>query len=205
MDYVNGTFVIRIIIVLVPTHVHQIWLQGGELPEPLRGYAKGVSDLCDRVGWQYSLWSVQDYKKLSSESQEVFRTLSAKCCHISQQSNILRYLILRDFGGLYLDVDVRLRKLPEALDGAWAHKSFASACPAGHPWALRIVSMFNNIDLSKHATGGSRLVRMSMGPDVNVWPSGAWGRFEDTRAALGTHGLLGLSIGSYKLPPVIVV
>jgi hypothetical protein len=190
---------------LVPQNLHQIWLQGGELPEPLREYTTGVSYLSAKTGWQYSLWSAQDYKKLSSESQEIFRILSAKCCHISQQSNILRYLILKDFGGLYLDVDVRLQKLPEALDGAWAHKSFASACPAGHPWVLRIVSMLDGVDLSKHGTGGSRLVRLSMGPDVNMWPSDAWGRFGDTRVVLGTHGLLGVNMGSYKLPPVTVV
>ena len=190
---------------LVPTNIHQIWLQGGELPEPLNEYTKGVSSLCAQVGWQYTLWSAQDYKKLSVESQEIFRTLSVKCCHISQQSNILRYLILRDFGGLYLDVDVKLQKLPEALEGAWAHKSFASACPAGHSWILRIVSMLNDIDLSRHGTGGSKLVKLSMGPDVNMWPNVAWGRFGDTRAVLGTHGLLGVNMGSYKLPPVTVV
>ena len=194
---------------MIPKNVHQIWLQGGSITEPLNGFVRHIAELCTADGWVHTLWTAEDMSRLSSESYRMFQDLSVKCCNISQQSNIARYLILRDCGGLYLDTDVELLALPEQLEGAWIPAtaamhgigSFALACPAHHPWAERIVAMCTEVDLSVNGTAGSKLVARSKGPDTNVWPLKTWDR--NGRGVLGTHAWRGHSMGHFSTPPVL--
>jgi Glycosyltransferase sugar-binding region containing DXD motif. len=179
----------------VPHSVHQIWIQGGELPEPLAGYVAHIVELCKASGWEHKLWTAKDLGALSKKSQSRFRALSAKCFHIPRQSTLLRCLILRDCGGLYLDTDVQLNALPDGLSGAWVPATpamcgvgaFALACPAQDAWAERIVGLCSAETLGpKHSTG-SKLVAASLGPDVSKWPREAWENWNGRKAQFGIH------------------
>jgi len=190
--------------------LHQIWLQGGSVTKPLDGFVQHIAELCAAAGWSYTLWTAQDMERLSKKSSTMFYMLSPKCCNITQQSNIARYLILRDYGGLYLDTDVELCLLPGQLEGAWIPAtsamhgigSFALACPSHHPWVERIVSMCTEIDLGISCSAGSKLVAKSKGPDVNVWPKRVWSN-RNGQPVLGTHAWRGHSMGHFSKPPVL--
>lgn len=189
----------------VPRSIHQIWLQGDALPEPLAGYVAHVIEVCKAGGWTHTLWTAKDLSALTKVSQAAFGTLAPKCCHLSQQSNVLRYLILQDLGGLYLDTDVDLRVLPDELMGAWIPAtrtllrvgSFALACSAQDPWAKRIVALCAQANLGISGSAGSKLVAASRAPDVNVWPRGTWEDWNGHLAKLGIHHWLGHQMGHF--------
>ena len=197
---------------IVPTIVHQIWLQGGKLPPPLDGYVDAVRGLCRQGGWIHWLWDTSDLNGLSDESRRMFRFLSAGCSDISQQSNVLRYLILRDQGGLYLDTDVKLHALPGPLEGAWVpiarnmHRagSFALACPSGDPWIIRLMELCLQAPLHVRHGAGSKLVAVSLGPDVKRWEIGDWKDTGSQPAKYGQHGWMGTQMGHFEMPPVVV-
>ena len=196
----------------IPTAVHQIWLQGGVPTSPLGGYANHVRELCQQNGYVYRLWDFSNLEGLTDESQKLFLSLSPKCSDISQQANVLRYLALQDCGGLYLDVGVKLYKLPDSLEGAWVpvarnmHRtgSCALACPPRHPWIVRLVQMCARSPLHVSHSAGSKLVADSLSPDVNRWPLGTWEDTERQQAKYGHHVWTGTQMGHFKIPPVLL-
>jgi mannosyltransferase OCH1-like enzyme len=188
--------------------LHQVWLQGGE-PAALAMAARSVAHA---AGWSYSIWSAADVSNLTAESQAIFRALSPRCCHISQQSNVLRYLVLHDQGGLYLDTDVDLRAMPEGLTDAWVAScrgrhgvsGFALAAPANHPSIARIVHKLPDTDLAKHAEAGPALLSKNL-DGFNLWPVEAWRDTEGGPSAIyGHHLCSGRAGGTFALPPVAV-
>jgi mannosyltransferase OCH1-like enzyme len=196
---------------MIPNCVHQVWLQGGEVPSPLSDNAQEIVSICARAKWEYKLWDASDIGKLPDSGKD-FTRLSSNCGSIVQQSNLARFFILREIGGLYLDLDVQLRSLPPLFGGAWVpgsramHRigSFALACSPHHPWIERLVSMLANVDLKIRGSAGSKLIAASLGPDVHVWPRELWeesGKNEET--ILGTHSWSGNSLGHFNRPPVL--
>ena len=191
--------------------IHQVWLQGGEVPEPLSSNAKSVADICTKVNWEYKLWDASAVSRLPEFSGDEFTKLSHECCSIVQQSNLARFFILREIGGLYLDLDVQLLNLPSLIEEAWVpgsramHRvgSFALACPPHHPWIERVVAMLGAVDLSVSGSAGSKLVAASIGPDVNVWPRELWEAPQKNHSTLGTHSWSGHSRGHFSIPPVL--
>ena len=186
--------------------LHQVWLQGGDPP----ALATAARSVAHAAGWSYAIWSAADVSNLTKASQDIFRALSPRCLHISQQSNVLRYLVLRDQGGLYLDTDVDLRAMPEGLTDAWAASAgrgvsgFALAAPANHPSIARIVHKLSTIDLAKHAEAGPVLLSQNL-EGFNLWPVAAWRDTEGVPSAIYGHHLgTGRSRGTFALPPVAV-
>jgi len=188
--------------------LHQIWLQGGE-PPALATAARSVAHV---AGWSCAIWSAADVSNLTKASQALFRALSPRCCHISQQSNVLRYLILRDQGGLYLDTDVDLRAMPEGLTDAWIASchgrhgvsGFAMAAPANHSSLERIVANLSTIDLTKHAETGPVLLSQNL-EGFNLWSVAAWRDTEGGPSAIyGHHLCSGRARGTFVMPPAAV-
>ena len=196
----------------IPKIVHQLWLQRGELPSPLNAYTGGVRETCRSKGWDYRLWDAYQVAQLPGTSGEMFRLLSPKCDTISQQSNLARYLILLEIGGLYLDTDVEVYDLPESIEGAWVARnpfgrlagSYFLACPPRHSWIERVVSMLETLDLGVRGSAGSSLVAASLGNDVSLWPFNLWGVAGRAPAIYGVHHWLGVGMGHFNIPPVIV-
>lgn len=97
----------------IPPIVHQIWL-GSEVPEKYHEWMKSWANL---QGWEYKLWTDQDVKKMTLYNQEVYE----KSTNYGEKSDILRLEILKNYGGLYVDVDFECIK-PEIMNDL--HKAF---------------------------------------------------------------------------------
>lgn len=81
----------------IPKIVHQIWL-GSEVPEKFKIW---MSSWLNMAGWEYKLWTDKDVKTLVLRNQNLYD--NAK--NYGEKSDILRYEILFNEGGLYVDVD----------------------------------------------------------------------------------------------------
>ena len=147
---------------MIPRTIHQIWLGTAEMHPLMVVWRKKWIDL--HPGWYFPLWTEsEDGQRLKvwgeSESSPYVvipngeqQALLKRACHLSQRSNIWRYLIVMNFGGLYVDTDVEPYKPIDLLIGqskaVTARRSipyfkrecaFFGAEPK-HPWVCHLVS-----------------------------------------------------------------
>src|SRR6266540_1974793 len=107
----------------VPRVVHQVWVQGDPEGEPAELMRK-VHLTCEMEGWEYVRWRavggaiVNDRNEVLEQASPLFEAMALRCANVSTQSDLMRFLILDALGGLYLDADVDLFKLPEGMVGA---------------------------------------------------------------------------------------
>lgn len=87
----------------IPKILHQIWL-GGEMPELEKQLTKKVQETLT-ADWKYILWTDNDIYKL-----KVFKNINEYLStpNFGQRSDILRYAILNEYGGVYIDTDFLL-------------------------------------------------------------------------------------------------
>ncbi len=92
---------------LIPKIFHQIWLGNKERPSRFVGYSE--SWMRHHPNWEYKLWTDEDVFPLYNQSQyNSSRTMA-------QKADILRYEILKLFGGVYVDTDFECFKNIEDL------------------------------------------------------------------------------------------
>jgi len=84
--------------IFIPKIIHQIWL-GGPLPSSEANLSKKLKDL--NANWEYKLW---DDSNINIIEPELFEKIS-KIQNFGVKSDVLRYLILFKYGGVYLDCD----------------------------------------------------------------------------------------------------
>lgn len=87
----------------IPKKIHQIWL-GGEVPDAYKKYMDSWK--INHPTWEYRLWTDKDSKYLKITSRKCFNEAS----NFAMRSDIMRYEILRQFGGLYVDTDFECLK-----------------------------------------------------------------------------------------------
>lgn len=85
----------------IPKIIHQIWL-GSPLPKKFEVMTQTWKDF--HPDWQYILWTEDMVSNL--ENQKLYE--SAK--NYGMKSDILRYEILKRFGGVYVDIDYECLK-----------------------------------------------------------------------------------------------
>lgn len=83
--------------VSTPKIIHQIWL-GGPIPEKYMKWMKTWSTLS---GWQYKLWTDKEATSYPLVNREAFE----KANNYGEKSDIFRYEILYNEGGVYVDTD----------------------------------------------------------------------------------------------------
>lgn len=83
----------------IPKIIHQIWL-GSPFPEKFKYWQNLIKRL--HPGWQYILWTDKTIKSLKLKNMDLYNHSK----NFGQKSDILRYEILNQFGGVYLDVDI---------------------------------------------------------------------------------------------------
>lgn len=96
----------------LPTVLHQIWL-GGNLPFTFQRFAETWKE--HHPKWNYILWTSADLPEL--RNYELIRNAASYVpeANIPQfLADVLRYEILAEFGGVYVDTDMECRK---PLDG----------------------------------------------------------------------------------------
>jgi mannosyltransferase OCH1-like enzyme len=88
---------------LIPRKLHQIWL-GGQLPDKWKKYTETWQRL--HPSWEYKLWTDVDVDSIVITRKDVFDSAQ----NLGQKSDILRYEILRQQGGVYVDTDFECLK-----------------------------------------------------------------------------------------------
>lgn len=104
---------------MIPKVLHQIWV--GE-----HGIPTDIAQLCQKMhaahpGWEYKLWTNANYppdvpanlQPIIDRSREVSRSGRNMG---AMEADLLRYLILHNMGGVYLDCDFTLTGTLESLD-----------------------------------------------------------------------------------------
>jgi hypothetical protein len=82
---------------VIPKKIHQIWL--GELDEK---YEYLISIIKEKhQGWEYKLWTHNDLSKYPMRNREIYDRVK----NPGVKSDIARYEILYNEGGIYLDTD----------------------------------------------------------------------------------------------------
>ena len=81
----------------IPKVIHVIWL-GSPLPEK---YAEWQQTWKDMDGWEYRLWTDSEVADLVLVNRDLYDSLKG----YGEKSDLLRYEILYQFGGLYVDTD----------------------------------------------------------------------------------------------------
>lgn len=87
----------------IPKIIHQIWL-GSPLPQKYKAFAQTWMKY--HPDWQYILWTDQMVKKIRLINQQLFDQTK----NLGEKSDILRYEILEQMGGLYVDTDFECLK-----------------------------------------------------------------------------------------------
>ena len=89
----------------IPKKIHQIWL-GGNFPKQYKQWAK--SWLKFNRGWEYTLWTENNIRDivLTKGEKKTYRSIK----NVAQKSDFLRYHILNQFGGVYVDTDFECLK-----------------------------------------------------------------------------------------------
>lgn len=119
----------------VPKIVHQVWI--GPLPPPV------TTDMwqrhCHRHGYQYRLWRENDLLELGIDKIGHYSRLLEKRV-FAGAVDIARYLILREYGGIYADADFFPCNLNQPLHnllpmiGAFALSESTYRNFGGSPW-----------------------------------------------------------------------
>jgi hypothetical protein len=91
----------------IPKIFHQIWLGGAELPAPYQALRDHMLQL--HPGWEYRLWTDDNLPPLINH-----RLFDAQL-KFMYKSDVLRYEILAEHGGVYIDTDFLLYKNLEPL------------------------------------------------------------------------------------------
>src|SRR5579885_317918 len=96
----------------IPKIIHQIWL-GSEFPAEYRDWQQ--SWINHNPDWEYKLWTDENIKELVLTNKKYFD----EAINFGEKSNILRYEILYQFGGVYVDCDFECLKSFDPLVHAY--------------------------------------------------------------------------------------
>ena len=100
----------------IPRVLHQIWIGGAPMPARWEGFAARLRAL--HPAWEYRLWGDAEAAALLASGPDWARALYAAWDNFGYRSDLLRLLILSEFGGVYLDTDCEpVRPLDPLLEG----------------------------------------------------------------------------------------
>lgn len=140
----------------VPRLIHQIWIGDLEPPPAISAWAAHAA----RQGYEYRLWREQDIVGIGIEQDPIFTAMLQRD-DFPGAVDVARYIILKRFGGIYLDADwfparsdisfhdlspmIGLTTITEPVPrqtgvGATLLANSFIAAPAGHPVFARLLS-----------------------------------------------------------------
>lgn len=128
---------------MIPKKIHYIWLGKNPLPKMVKKCMKSWAKHCP--DYEIVRW---DESNLDLDSNQ-FCKEAYECKKYAFASDVLRFQILKEQGGIYLDVDVELYK---PLDDLLEAKSFTGQEQGDHLWVapgLILASISNGEVVSK--------------------------------------------------------
>ena len=85
----------------IPKHLHQVWI--GSSPPPYQWINSFRKRFRDKYpDWKYSLWREEDIARIPFKNRHIYDDEH----QLSGKVNILRYELLYQFGGIYIDADM---------------------------------------------------------------------------------------------------
>ena len=102
----------------IPKVIHQVWLGSNEMPAEYVEF--GESWRRHHPDWEFRLWTDDELPPLTCA--DGFQ----RCRNFGEASDVLRYDVLHQFGGVYVDTDVEcLRPLESLIGEASAFAAYA--------------------------------------------------------------------------------
>jgi len=124
---------------MIPKILHQLWL-GGTVPPVWAEVAKSWARF--HPGWEYRFWTDAEGEPFVEANYPEFLELYKSYPYPIQRADVLRYLLLHHFGGLYVDMDIEcLRPIDDLLAGK---EVLAVQEPAAHASERGIPSYLSN-------------------------------------------------------------
>lgn len=93
---------------ILPKIIHQIWL-GGTIPNKYKQYADTWREF--NPEWEYKLWTDSDVTTMDLPNRELYNSMT----NYGPKSDLLRYHILNQYGGVYADTDFECLKSFDSL------------------------------------------------------------------------------------------
>jgi hypothetical protein len=91
---------------MIPHIIHQIWL-GGEPPTQVRTWLKGWCN--HHPEWEHRLWTDENRPSLRNEAAFL------RAPSFAMKADLLRYELLLDWGGIYIDADFECHRAIDDL------------------------------------------------------------------------------------------
>jgi mannosyltransferase OCH1-like enzyme len=85
----------------IPKIIHQVWVGPGEIPAIYKYYQKTCQDL--HPDWEYKLWTDKEVNDWDFDNKDLYNNTR----NYAEKSDILRHQLLKDFGGVYIDLDIK--------------------------------------------------------------------------------------------------
>lgn len=98
---------------ITPKTFHQIWLGEKPLPPALKAYAKTWVNL--HSDWKFELWNDEKSHTLVKEKYPSLLNQYENVPYLTQRVDIIKYLVLHEFGGVYIDFDCECLKPVDTL------------------------------------------------------------------------------------------
>ena len=154
----------------IPRVIHRVWLGDKEMPDEYVRFGRSWAE--HHPDWEMRLWTDRELPPLEHPAA------LERCRNFGEASDVLRYEILKRFGGVYVDTDVECLRPIDDLVGdatafaAWARPKVIGSAVVGsvpdHPAITRTLEAVaagagsgNQVD----ATGPVALTRVLQGAD----------------------------------------
>ena len=92
----------------IPKTIHQIWIGSKEIPEKYLKFCDSWKKF--NPDWEINLWTDEQLKKLFKKMYSDTKHFYEAQINVVMKTDILRYEILRLFGGFYADLDMECLK-----------------------------------------------------------------------------------------------
>lgn len=98
---------------MTPKIIHQIWYQGvDKIPQNLQNNSNKIINL--HKNWKYMIWDNNSIKKYFKNNHRILTTYN-KLKYLHQKVDFMKYCILYNFGGVYMDMDINALKSLDQL------------------------------------------------------------------------------------------
>lgn len=153
----------------IPKIIHQIWL-GSPLPKQYYELIKTIKEKNPK--WKYILWTDDNIHSLNLINLDKYETAT----NYGMKSDILRYEILSQYGGVYLDIDFIALKSFDALtttasffagvisDGAILNGLIGSV--PDHPILLDCIEEISKTELNPNRLNDFNYIMSKTGPGL---------------------------------------
>lgn len=150
----------------IPYIFHQIWLGDAEMHPRMLEWIARWRDL--HPNWTHKLWRDVNATTIACGKETLqsrWNDLLQRSCHFAQRSNIWRYELIEQQGGVYLDTDMEPRANIETwlgerdafITSQAMRDSVSGACFGArkhHPWMIDAVNSLNSRNPTSHTSMG---------------------------------------------------